>query len=87
MKILVLDNKTNKELFEIEGLRKNIKIETILDKIKENIRNIYGINVSRFLPTGTLNYATGESNISYVIFGENTNNLPTRNIKIVKEGV
>ena len=85
MKILVLDNKTNEKMFEINNIRKNVKIGTILEKIKSEIRNIYGINVSRFLPTGKVDFATGEQNISYVIFGENTNNLPTRNIKFVKE--
>ncbi len=83
MNIIVLDNKTNEGLFEIEGLRKNMKKATILEKVKEHFKIKYNINISRLLPTGTINFATGEQDISYVIFGENTNSLPTRNIKIL----
>ena len=34
MKILVLDNKTNEKMFEINNIRKNVKVGTILEKIK-----------------------------------------------------
>lgn len=85
MKIKILDKNTQNELFEIDKFRKNTTQKTIIEKVKETIRNIYGINVSRLLPTGTIDLATGKQDISYVIFGENTDKLPTRNIIIVKE--
>lgn len=83
MNIIVFNNETNEGLFEIEGLRKNLKQSTILEKVKQHIFYKYNIRVTRLLPTGKIDFATGKNDIHYIVFGENANALPTRDIRVI----
>ena len=56
--------------------RKDETEKTIMKKIREYIEKYYKCKMSSVLLTGKVNYANGEENISYVLFGEN---LPFRN--------
>ena len=79
MKITILDYKTNEEIASFIT-RKNIKHGTIIDKVIETLSNLYNNGEKfRMLPTGSINYATGESDIHYICFGIK------KDIKIIKE--
>lgn len=75
-------NKLDNELIGEFKVRKNMKHGTIIDKIKEYLKINFNMEITRLLPTGKIDLATGESNISYIIFG---NNLKYNNIYFVKE--
>ena len=81
MKIKIY-KKENQELIGEIKVRRNMKSETIRKEIKEYISIKYDCEVRRMIPTGTIDFATGASDISYVLFGEN---LPFRNIYFVRE--
>lgn len=51
-------------------VRKNLKTSTIIDKVKEKLKEVYNYEKDfTMLPTGNINLATGEANIKYVCFG------------------
>lgn len=81
MKIKIYKKENSEFVGEIK-VRKNIKNITIIEKIKEYISNTYHCETRRMIPTGRVDFATGESDISYVLFGEN---LPFRNIFFTRE--
>ena len=81
--IIKIFNKENNNIIGEFKIRNNAKSGTIHDKVKEYINKNYGSQVRRMLPTGKYDFATGTSDISYVLFGEN---LPQfRNIYWNKE--
>ena len=81
--IIKIFNKENNNIIGEFKIRNNAKSGTVHDKVKEYINKNYGSQVRRMLPTGKYDFATGTSDISYVLFGEN---LPQfRNIYWNKE--
>ncbi len=70
MIVKIYNKADNHEIGEFK-IRKNAKSGTIHDKIKEYINKNYGSQVRRMLPTGKYDFATGTSDISYVLFGDN----------------
>lgn len=84
MLVKIYDFKIGKEIAEPIKMRNNLKIGTIIDKIKDVLNEKYNAKISRFLPTGKVDFATGNSDIHYIIFGENLENLPTREIYFEK---
>lgn len=75
-------NKLDNELIGEFKVRKNLKNSSIIDKIKEYLEINFNMEIRRLLPTGKIDLATGKSDISYIIFG---NNLKYNNIYFVKE--
>ena len=81
MKITILDY-ANKEEITSFNARKNIKHGTIIDKVKEKLKEVYNYeNDFTMLPTGKIDLATGESDIHYVCFGIK------KDIKIIEETI
>lgn len=81
--IVKIYNKENNHEIGKFKIRNNAKSGTIHDKVKEYININYDSKIRRMLPTGKIDMATGMSDISYVLFGEN---LPQfRNIYWTKE--
>jgi hypothetical protein len=76
LKIKIYLKENNSFMGDLE-VRKNSTNKTILKKIMEYIEKYYNCQITRYLPTGKIDYLTGISEISYVLFG---NNLPFRNI-------
>lgn len=69
MEVKVYDYKTNELITQLQ-LRKNSKHATIIDKVKEKLKEVYNYTTDfRILPTGSINYATGTSDIHYICFG------------------
>lgn len=81
VKIFLKENDSFMGDFDI---RKNCKKSTINEKAKEYIQKHYNCQIRRSIPTGRIDFATGTSDISYVLFGEN---LPFRNYYLVMEEV
>ena len=82
MIIKIFNKENNHEIGEFK-VRDNAKSITINNKVKEYINVNYGSKVRRMLPIGKIDMATGEKDISYILFGEN---LPSfRNIYLKKE--
>lgn len=75
MKIRIFLKENNSFMGDF-NVRKNATNKTILNKIHEYIEEYYNCTIRRSLPTGKIDFATGTSEISYVLFGEN---LPFRN--------
>lgn len=65
----------NEKKFDLK-VRKNCK--SIIKEIEKKIKEIYNCNVSRTMITGNIDFATGERNMEYILFGEN---LPFRKYK------
>lgn len=82
MEIKILLNNDSKDVVGFLKLRKNTTQKTKIQKIKEYISKEYNCVVTRMIPTGNINFLTGEKDISYVLFGEN---LKFNNIKIIEE--
>ena len=82
MKIKIFNKENNHEIGEFK-IRDNAKSGTIHDKVKEYINKNYGSQIRRMLPTGKIDFATGLSNISYILFGEKLPNF--KNIYWKKE--
>ena len=80
--IIRIFNKENDNIIGEFKIRNNAKSGTIHDKVKEYINKNYCSQVRRMLPTGKIDMATGTSDISYVLFGEN---LKFKNIYWNKE--
>lgn len=80
--IIKIFNKEDNNIIGEFKIRNNAKSGTIHDKVKEYINKNYGSQVRRMLPTGKIDMATGLSNISYILFGEN---LKFKNIYWNKE--
>lgn len=81
MKITILDYKTNEEITNFT-VRKNAKISTIFDKTKEQLKVVFNYpSEVKMLPTGSINLATGEKDIHYIVFGLQ------KDIKIIKEWI
>ena len=69
MKITIIDYKTKEKITDFI-VRKNLKHVTIIDKVKEKLKQFYNYDKNiTMLPTGTINYATGENDIHYACFG------------------
>lgn len=69
MEYLIIDDEEQKELFTLK-LRKNIKWRTVIDKVKQQLKQFYNYNQDfHMIPTGKVDLATGESDIKYVCFG------------------
>lgn len=81
MIIKIFNKENNHEIGEFK-IRNNAKSGTVHDKVKEYINKNYGSKIRRMLPTGKIDFATGMSNISYVLFGED---LKFKNIYWKKE--
>lgn len=79
MEIKIVLNNDSRDVVGFLKLRKNTKQKTKIQKIKEYISKEYDCTIKRMLPTGKIDCATGKSDISYVLFGEN---LPFTNIRI-----
>lgn len=63
-------NDENNEVITTLKTRKNTKHSTLIDKVKEELKRVFNYNENfKMLPTGSINYVTGESNIKYVCFG------------------
>lgn len=75
MKIRIFLKENNSFMGDF-NVRKNATRKTILNKIHEYIEKYYNCTIRESLPTGKIDFATGTSEISYVLFGEN---LPFRN--------
>ena len=67
--------KSNNSFMGDFKIRKNSSGKTILKNIKEYIEKYYYCSIRRAMPTGKIDFATGEKDISYVLFGDN---LPFR---------
>ena len=80
--IIKIFNKEDNNIIGEFKIRNNAKSGTIHDKVKEYINKNYGSQVRRMLPTGKIDMATGLSDISYILFGEN---LKFKNIYWNKE--
>lgn len=80
--IIKIFNKENNNIIGEFKIRNNAKSGTVHDKVKEYINKNYGSKVRRMLPTGKIDMATGVSDISYILFGEN---LKFKNIYWRKE--
>ena len=80
--IIKIFNKEDNNIIGEFKIRNNAKSGTIHDKVKEYINKNYGSQVRRMLPTGKIDMATGISDISYILFGEN---LKFKNIYWNKE--
>lgn len=79
MKITILDFNTKEEIANFMA-RKNIKRTTMLDKVKDKLKEVYKYeNDFHMLPTGKIDLATGESDIHYICFGIK------KDIKILEE--
>lgn len=78
IKIFMKENNSFMGDFKV---RNNAKQSTKLDKAKEYIEKYYDCSIRRMLPTGTIDYATGTSDIHYILFGEN---LPFRDIYLME---
>ena len=74
MKIKIFLKENNSFMGDF-NIRKDATEKTIMKKIREYIEKYYKCKISSVLLTGKVNYANGERNISYVLFGEN---LPFR---------
>jgi hypothetical protein len=70
MIIKIYNKENNHEIGEFK-IRNNAKSSTIHDKVMEYINKNYESKVRRMLPTGKIDMATGISDISYLLFGEN----------------
>ena len=79
MIIKIVLNNDSKDVVGFLKLRKNTKQKTKIQKIKEYISKEYDCTIKRMLPTGKIDFKTGEADINYILFGEN---LPFRNIRI-----
>ena len=80
--IIKIFNKEDNNIIGEFKIRNNAKSGTIHDKVTEYINKNYGSQVRRMLPTGKIDMATGVSDISYILFGEN---LKFKNIYWNKE--
>ena len=80
--IIKIFNKEDNNIIGEFKIRNNAKSGTIHDKVMEYINKNYGSQVRRMLPTGKIDMATGVSDISYILFGEN---LKFKNIYWNKE--
>lgn len=80
--IIKIFNKENNDIIGEFKIRNNAKSGTIHDKVQEYINKNYDSQVRRMLPTGKIDMATGISDISYILFGEN---LKFKNIYWNKE--
>jgi len=81
MIIKIFNKENNHEIGEFK-IRNNAKSGTVHDKVKEYINKNYGSKIRSMLPTGKIDFATGMSNISYILFGED---LKFKNIYWKKE--
>ena len=81
MKIKIFLKENNSFMGDF-NIRKDATEKTIMKKIREYIEKYYECKISSVLLTGKVNYANGEQNISYVLFGEN---LPFRNFYYTME--
>lgn len=81
MKIKIILNNDSRDVVGFFNIRKNTTQKTLIAKVKEYISKEYNCNIRRLLPTGTIDFATGNQNISYILFGEN---IPFKQIKILK---
>ena len=79
VKIFLKENNSFMGDFKI---RKNSSGKTILKNIKEYIEKYYYCTIRRAIPTGKINFASGQKDISYVLFGEN---LPFREFYYILE--
>ena len=80
MLLKVYDYKTGKEITEPTKIRNGLKFGTVIDKVQGLLAEKYHAEISRLLPTGSVDFASGTSKIHYVVFGNNLENLPTREI-------
>ena len=80
--IIKIFNKEDNNIIGEFKIRNNAKSGTIHDKVQEYINKNYDSQVRRMLPTGKIDMATGVSDISYILFGEN---LKFKNIYWKKE--
>lgn len=81
MIVKIYNKADNHEIGEFK-IRNNAKSGTVHDKVIEYINKNYGSKIRRMLPTGKIDLATGMSNISYILFGED---LKFKNIYWKKE--
>lgn len=79
MIIKVYNYNENKIILDFK-IRKNSK--TIIKKIREELEKKYNCKIRNVLPTGKIDFATGISNIQYVLFGDN---LPCKIINYTTE--
>ncbi len=80
MLLKIYNYKTKEEIVEPQKIRSGLKFGTIIDKVQKILAEKYNAQISRLLPTGKVDYASRTSNIHYVIFGNQLENLPTREI-------
>ncbi|MBO7697347.1 MAG: hypothetical protein J6T10_32360 [Methanobrevibacter sp.] len=80
MLLKIYDYKTGKEIAEPKKIRNGLKFSTVIDKVQELLAEQYNTEISRLLPTGSVDFASGTSKIHYVVFGKNLEKLPTREI-------
>lgn len=81
MELKIILNNDSRDVVGFLKVRKNITHKTKIQKIKEYISKDYNCNVTKMIPTGSINCETGESNISYLLFGDN---LPFKNIRVLE---
>ncbi len=81
MKVKIFLKENNSFMGDFK-IRKNSTNKTILNKIHEYIEKYYNCKIKRSIPTGKINFETGKSEISYILFGEN---LPFRNYYYILE--
>jgi hypothetical protein len=74
MIVKVYDNENKNELLEFKA-RKNAK--NIIDKIKKELEQKYNCSIRRTLVSGKIDFASGERELSYILWGEN---LPCKSI-------
>lgn len=80
MLLKIYNYETKEEIVEPQKIRNGLKFGTVIDKVQKILAEKYDAQISRLLPTGKVDFASGTSNIHYVIFGNNLDKLPTREI-------
>ena len=77
MKIEVFNHETNEKIMEFK-VRKNCK--SIVKEVKKQIEKQFNCSIRNMLPQGKIDFASGTSEIHYVLWGDN---LPCRIINYV----
>ena len=77
MKIEVFNHETNEKIMEFK-VRKNCK--SIVKEVKKQIEKQFNCSIRNILPQGKIDFASGISEIHYVLWGDN---LPCRIINYV----
>lgn len=85
MIVKIIDFKTNEEILEPLSEKKNATAKKIMEDMRLKLNEKYGCEITRFVITGGLNFATLENDLHFIPFGKDLDKLPTREIIYIKE--